>query len=56
MAVIVYAESDNGTYKKSSFEAITYGKDLATQLGSTCIAVTIGNKGTQNLGLYGADK
>ena len=56
MAVIVYAESDNGIYKKSSFEAITYGKDLANQLGSTCIAVSIGNKGTQNLGLYGADK
>lgn len=56
MAVIVYAESDNGVYKKSSFEAVTYGKDLASKLGSTCIAVSIGTKGEENLGTFGADK
>ena len=56
MAVIVYAESDNGVYKKSSFEAVTYGKDLATKLGTECIAVSIGNKGSENLGTYGASK
>lgn len=56
MAVIVYAESDNGQYKKSSFEAITYGKDLAKMLGSSCIAVTIGSKGIDNLGAFGADQ
>ena len=56
MAVIVYAESDNGAYKKSSFEAITYGTDLATKLGTECIAVSIGKKGPQNLGVYGASK
>lgn len=55
MAVIVYAESDNGVYKKSSFEAITYGKDLANQIGTTCVAVTIGSAGAENLGTYGAD-
>ena len=55
MAVIVYAESDNGIYKKSSFEAVTYGKDLATKLGTTCLAVSIGNKGDENLGVFGAD-
>ncbi len=56
MAVIVYAESDNGLYKKSSFEAVTYGKDLANKLGTTCLAVSIGNKGDENLGTFGADK
>ena len=56
MAVIVFAESDNGVYKKSSFEAVTYGKDLATKLSNECIAVSIGNKGPENLGTYGADK
>ena len=56
MAVLVYAESDNGAYKKSSFEAISYGKDLANKLNTSCIAVTIGNKGPENLGTYGADK
>ena len=29
MAVLIYAECDNGNYKKSSFEAISYGRDLA---------------------------
>ena len=56
MAVLVFAESDNGGYKKSSFEAVTYGKDLADKLGTTCIAVAIGSKGDENLGTYGADK
>lgn len=55
MAVIVYAESDSGKYKKSSFEAISYGKDLASKIGTTCIAVTIGQPGEENLGVYGAD-
>lgn len=56
MAIIVYAESDNGKYKKSSFEAVTYGKDLATSLDMECIAVSIGNSGDENLGNFGADK
>ena len=56
MAVLVFAESDNGKYKKSSFEAVSYGKDLATQLGTSCLAITIGNKGPENLGKFGADK
>ncbi len=56
MAILVFAESDNGSFKKSSFEAVTYGKDLAKQLNTSCIAVTIGNKGNENLGRFGADK
>ncbi len=56
MAVLVFAESDNGVYKKSSFEAVSYGKDLATKLGTNCVAVTIGEKGSENLGKYGADE
>jgi electron transfer flavoprotein alpha subunit len=56
MAVVVFAESDNGVYKKSSFEAVTYGKDLAIKLGTECIALSIGEKGPENLGKYGADK
>ena len=45
MAVLVFAESDNGKYKKSSFEAISYGRDLADQLKTSCIAISIGDKG-----------
>jgi len=54
MAVLIFAESDSGFYKKSTFEAISYGRKLADQLGTTCIAISIGNKGTENLGSFGA--
>ena len=54
MAVLVFAESDNGKYKKSSFEAISYGRDLADQLNTSCIAISIGYKGSENLGQFGA--
>lgn len=56
MAILVFAESDSGIYKKSSFEAVSYGKDLADKLGTNCIAVSIGQKGSENLGNFGADK
>ena len=54
MAILVFAESDNGKYKKSSFEAISYARDLADLLKSSCIAISIGDKGSENLGQYGA--
>jgi len=54
MAVLIFAESDSGFYKKSTFEAISYGRKLADQLGTTCIVISIGNKGTENLGSFGA--
>lgn len=55
MAVIVYAESDV-KFKKSAFEAVTYGKDLADKLGTQCIAVSINYNENENLGKYGASK
>ena len=56
MAVAVFAESDNGSYKKSSFEAVSYAKALASQLGTSCIAISINGDAQVNLGKYGADK
>ncbi|MGB1093563.1 MAG: electron transfer flavoprotein subunit alpha/FixB family protein [Bacteroidia bacterium] len=57
MSVIVFAEIDNQKYKKSSFEAISYGKKLASEMGSECIALTLSNiDGTADLGIYGADR
>lgn len=56
MSILVFAEGDNNSFKKSSFEAISYGKDLANKKGTECIAVTIGPKGDENLGKFGADK
>ena len=56
--VIVLAESPGGQFKKASFEALTYGKKLAAQLGVECVALTLGTEASQpeQLGRYGADK
>lgn len=59
MAVLVFAESEQGGIKKSSLEAVTYGKTLADQLGDTCYAVTVGDLDQavlEDLGQYGASK
>ncbi len=57
MSVVVFAEIDNNLYKKSSLEAITYGKKVANELGTDCVAVTLQNiAGSDELGVYGADK
>ncbi len=53
--VIVVAEHQNGQFKKSAFEAVTYGHKTAQALGIPCAALVLGsceNAGT--LGQYGA--
>ena len=37
MSILVFAESQNNKFKKSTFEAISYAKDLATLLDLECI-------------------
>lgn len=57
MAVLVYASSAEGKLKKSSFEAVTYGKKAAGILGCSVHAIILGaadNAG--DLGKYGAEK
>jgi electron transfer flavoprotein alpha subunit len=55
MAVLVFAESPKGTFKKAAFEAVTYGKKVADMLGTPCIALTIGSSESgSELGQYGA--
>lgn len=57
MSILVFAESQNNKFKKSTFEAISYAKDLATLLDLECI-VTCPTE-TENLEIlsqYGADK
>jgi electron transfer flavoprotein alpha subunit len=58
MSILVFAEHEENIFKKSSFEAVTYGKDLATKLNTTCVAVCIAcsDKNASNqLATYGAD-
>ncbi|MBU6341197.1 MAG: electron transfer flavoprotein subunit alpha/FixB family protein [Bacteroidetes bacterium] len=55
--VLVFAESPRGQFKKSAFEAVTYGKKLADALGVSCVALTLGPLHDAGLlGEYGASR
>lgn len=59
MSILVFAESIDGAFKKSTFEAVSYGSEVAKKTSSTCIAVSIGNVDDSKLAElanYGADK
>ena len=57
MAVLVYAESWNGSFKKATFEAVSYAAQLANKIGTDVTAITIAHQGDANeLGNYGATK
>ena len=57
MSVIIFAEIDNQQYKKSSLEAISYGKKIAQMLGTPCIALSLDTlDDSATLGKYGADR
>jgi len=54
--VLVYAESPRGQFKKAAFEAVTFGKKVADQMGVPCAAIVLGANasGAGELGRYGA--
>ncbi len=56
--VLVFAESPNGQLKKAAHETVSYGKQVAGQLGVPCVAVVLGSNvsGAGELGKYGADR
>jgi electron transfer flavoprotein alpha subunit len=55
--VLVFAESPRGQFKKAAFEAVTYGKKTADLLGTSCVALTLGEvKDAGELGRYGASR
>jgi electron transfer flavoprotein alpha subunit len=56
MSVLVYIESENGTFKKSALEVASYGKTVADKLGSSVTALTFNLSDTSELGNYGVDK
>ena len=56
MAVLVFAESPKGNFKKTALEAVTYGSKIAKSLGIECHALTIGTvNNAGQLGQYGAN-
>ncbi|MBK9490729.1 MAG: electron transfer flavoprotein subunit alpha/FixB family protein [Haliscomenobacter sp.] len=55
--VLVFAESQKGNFKKTAFEAVTYGYKTAQVLGTECVALALGSaNNAADLGLYGASK
>ena len=43
MSVLVYTESWNGNFRKSSFETVSYASETAKVLGTDVIAVSLEN-------------
>ena len=57
MSVIVFAETRDQQYKKSTLEAVSYGKEVAIKTGDKVIAVSMGSASDPaSLGNYGADE
>ena len=59
MSVLVYAESWEGKYRKSTYEAISYAYKTAQILNDKVLAISVGDVSDDdlaNLGKYGADR
>ena len=59
MSVLIFAEVENGTLKKSSQEAIFYGAKVAEMMGTSATAIVAGQSDDASLaeaGKYGATK
>ncbi len=56
MGILIYAESENGKYKKDSFEIASYAKAIASKLDTSITAVSINANDPNELGNYGVDK
>lgn len=55
--VLVFVENQKGQFKKSAFEAVTYGNKIAGLLGTSCEALVFGAaENPASLGTYGASK
>lgn len=58
MSVLIFADQTEGHIKKASFEALTYGADLAKQMGTAAEALVLGTVSSDlsSLGKYGITK
>ena len=56
MSVLVYTESDQGTFKKAALEAASYGKAVAKAMGTNLVALTFNANEASELGTYGVEK
>ena len=59
MSILVYTESWNGSFRKSTFEAVSYASETAKLLSTDVVAISLGNvpnEELEKLGNYGANK
>ncbi|MBT3685293.1 MAG: electron transfer flavoprotein subunit alpha/FixB family protein [Cryomorphaceae bacterium] len=56
MAVLVYIESEENKFKKTAYEALSYGKALADKMGVKVSGLVLNCSDTDSLKKYGADK
>lgn len=56
MGILVYIESEDNKFKKTSYEALSYGKALADKMNVTVSGVVFNCNETDSLKKYGADK
>ena len=59
MSVLVYTESWEGTFRKSTFEAVSYASETARLLATDVVALSFGNVNDaelSKLGNYGVNK
>ncbi|MGI9552337.1 MAG: electron transfer flavoprotein subunit alpha/FixB family protein [Aurantibacter sp.] len=56
MSVLVYTESENGTFKKNAFEVASYAYAVASQMGTSATAVSFNCSEGESLGAFGTSK
>jgi len=56
MSILIYAETENGSFKKSAFEVASYAKGVADNLGTSVTAVAINANDANALAKYGVQK
>jgi electron transfer flavoprotein alpha subunit len=48
MSVLIYAESWDGSFRKSTFEAISYANEVSKLLDTDLVAISFGMKVSRN--------
>ncbi len=56
MSLLIYAESQEGKFKKVAFELASYAKKVADSIGTTVTAVTVNTADVSELANYGVTK
>ncbi|MCH8535651.1 MAG: electron transfer flavoprotein subunit alpha/FixB family protein [Flavobacteriaceae bacterium] len=56
MSILVYTETENGKFKKASFEVASYAKAIADQTGDQVTAISVNAENPNELGKYGVAK